>query len=82
MNSTKCCALVLENFEGYDNIIYFINYNIAKQNFDVLCEKYKNYEEFEKEETECSWFDADYNEYSTHVWLKESTLNIFSKVIF
>lgn len=83
MNSTTYWILKMRNFEGHDNIVYFTNYDIAKQNFDALCKKYKDYDEFsEKEGRVCSWFDADYNEYSTYVWLKESALNIFDKVIF
>lgn len=74
-------SIVLENYEGYDDVYYFDNYSVAKKTFENLCEKHKNYDEFEKVDNECSWFDSHYNEYSTFAQLRKSTINIFDKVI-
>lgn len=78
----KYWTLILENYEDENDIFYFENYDIAKQNFDVICKKHKNYEEFEKTDKECSWFDPEYNEFSTFVLLAEREINIYNEIIF
>lgn len=78
----KYWALILDNYECADDIFYFANYDIAKQNFDVICENYKNYKEFKKTDKRCSWFDPKYNEYSTFVSLTEREIDIYNEIIF
>lgn len=80
----KYWCLVLDNYMGEDEVFYFDNYGIALANFDVICKKYKNYDEFEKFDIDsCCWFDADYNEYSTYAYIEERELpQIFNEIIF
>ena len=80
----KYWSLRLCNYEGgEDEIIYFDNYDIAKKNFKALCKKGVDYDEFEADENSCSWFDPDYNEYSTYVTLDIRPLPMIHKdVIF
>ena len=83
MKEIKTWSLELDNFEGESYTLYFENYNIAKQNFDVICKKFKNYEEFEIiNGTTCTWFDSSYNEYSTYITLKESIIKFYDHIIF
>lgn len=74
-------SIILENYKGYDDVYYFDNYSVAEKTFKNLCEKYKNYDEFERTDDECSWFDPGYNEYSTFAKLEKSTIYIFDKVV-
>lgn len=79
----KYWALVMDNFEGQDDILYFKNYEIARENFEVICEKLsKNKEFFRWHDSYCEWFDPRYNEYSTYVFLCERELTIHDKIIF
>lgn len=75
-------AIVCENYKGNDVTYYFENYKIAKKNFDILCEKYQNKDEFILENNHCEWFDACYNEYSTFICLCQTTIHIFDEIIF
>jgi hypothetical protein len=80
----KYWAISLENFEGDVNeILYFKNYEIAKKNFDIICNFYKNYDEFEiRDNCWLSFFDANYNEYSTYVHLFEKEIIIHDEILF
>lgn len=72
-----------DNFKSQDDIFYFENYKIAKKNFEILCEKNKNQEEFERDENSASWFDSNYNEFSTYIDLTEIELPpIYNEIIF
>jgi hypothetical protein len=80
----KYWAIEVENFEDTDSIYYFENYEIAKDNFEILCLKNQNQEEFRRNgEYMASWFDSLYNEYSTHISLIKVELpHIHNKIIF
>lgn len=62
--------LHLDNFEGRDDTYFFTNESAARTTFNAIADAYSYCDEFEKQEDKCSWFDADYNEYSTYVWLE------------
>lgn len=81
---TKYWAITRENFKGEDDAFYFESFEIAKENFDTLCEKNKNQAEFERSGySNASWFDPDYNEYSTYIELVEiKRPAIYNKIIF
>lgn len=74
-------SIVLDNYQDSDDIYYFDNYSVAKKTFEKICEKYKDYDEFERTEDGCSWFDPAYNEYSTFTRLEKLTIHIFDKVL-
>jgi len=74
----------LDNYMGEDDTIYFKNYEIAKKNFDRLCELNKDMPEFKinlKENT-MSWFDHGYNEYSTRIYLFQGGPKFYDEIVF
>ncbi len=76
-------SLVFENFRGEDEVLYFIDYETAKANFDKIVELYREHEDFELEDTTtCSWFDSNYNEFYTVVSLIEQPPKVYRSVIF
>lgn len=78
-------CVVLKNFEGEDDVYYFSNCEIAIQNFLALVSKYLDYEEFslDIEEQVCSWFDSNYNEDSTQVYVAVRPMPpVFDEIIF
>lgn len=77
-------AIEVENFKDIDSTFYFENYEIAKDNFEILCLKNQNQEEFERNgEYMASWFDPSYNEYSTYISLTKVELPpIHNEIIF
>ena len=81
---TKYWAIVCVNLESDDDTFYFENYEIAKKNFDILCVKNKDKEKFEMtNENTASWFDSNYNEYSTYINLIKIKLpTIYNEIIF
>lgn len=80
----KYWAIEVENFEDINTTYYFENYEIAKDNFEILCLKNQNQEEFERnDEYMASWFDPSYNEFSTYISLIEIELPpIHNEIIF
>jgi len=82
----KYWTIVMENYEDLDHECYFESYEIAKKNLDKIIQTHKNntdIQEFEYDDTSCSWFDNNYNEYSTYVYLVEMYLpTVFNEVIF
>ena len=80
-------TIKLSNYMGEDDTIYFENYEIAKKNFDYLRDMNKDMSEFEVVETKhsganMSWFDPNYNEYSTYVDLYEGGPKIYNEIVF
>lgn len=76
-------AIIRDNFEGEDDILYFENYEIAKKNFEILCEKNKDQDEFYRSDNGAKWFDSCYNEYSTYINLVQTGLPIIhNEIIF
>lgn len=77
----------MENYEDLDHdTYYFESYEIAKENLDKIIQTYKDnsdIQEFEYDDTSCSWYDNNYNEYSTYINLVEMPLpTVFNEVIF
>lgn len=76
-------SLVLENFRGVSEDLYFADYETAKANFDKIVELHRGYEEFKLDDTTtCSWFDPDYNHFSTVVSLEKRTPRVYTGIIF
>lgn len=76
-------AIIFDNFKGEDSAVYFKNYEIAKKNFEILCEKNKDQEEFKRSEDRAVWFDPCYNEYSTYITLEKDELpTVYNEIIF
>ena len=77
-------AIDCENLKGEDNTFYFENYEIAKKNFEILCGKNKDQDEFRKNDNDsASWFDSCYNEYSTYIDLIQvESPTIHNEIIF
>jgi hypothetical protein len=76
--------IVLENYMGEDDTIYFANYEIAQKNFDCLRDLNKDMPEFKinlREDT-MSWFDSNYNEYNTHAYLFPGGPKFYDEIIF
>ena len=76
--------IVLENYEGEDDTIYFENYEIAKKNFNRLWDLNKDMPEFaiDYNEDSMGWFDCQYNEYSTFVSLLQGGPKIYNEILF
>lgn len=74
-------ALVLDNFQGDCYTYYFENFESALASFEALCETYKTYDEYERKNYCVSWFDPDYNEYSTYVRLAQESIVIHNTPI-
>lgn len=82
-NVTYYWSLVLENFRGVSDVVYFIDYKTAKANFDKVVELHQGYKDFKLDDTTiCSWFDSNYNEFYTVVSLKEMTPKVHTVIIF
>ena len=63
------------NYMGQTFIeLYYKGIN-AKKRFRDLCKEGKKYEEFEQDGNACTYFNADYNEYSTFITLEEVPLS-------
>ena len=76
-------CIVLNNFEGKDDKIFFENYYIARENYLNLIENHRDCDEFQAaEKNKCSWFDPYYNEWSTFVTLEKQPLPLYNEVIF
>jgi hypothetical protein len=72
--------IVLENYMGEDDTIYFKNYEIAKKNFDYLWKLNKDMPEFKinlKENT-MSWLDYDY----TRIYLFQGGPKFYDEIVF
>jgi hypothetical protein len=76
MNMKKYWTLIFANYRGNDDRYYFANYEVAKKSFDMLAEAHKDDEEFSVEDDWMTWFDPNYNEYSTYVDLVEEPIYI------
>jgi len=76
--------IVLANYQGEDDTIYFENYEIAKKNFNRLWDLNKDMSEFRinSGESIMSWYDCSYNEYGTSVYLRQGAPKIYNKIIF
>jgi hypothetical protein len=76
--------IVLENYMGEDDTIYFANYEIAQKNFNYLRDLNKDMPEFKvnlREDT-MTWFDNNYNEYNTHVYLFQGGPKFYNEIVF
>lgn len=83
MKVTWYWSLALENFRGEDKVLYFIDYETAKANFNKIVELYRGHEDFKLDDTTtCSWFDSDYNEFYTVVSLMELCPRVHRGIIF
>lgn len=83
MKKEKYWAIVCQNFHGDDDIYYFTSYEVAKQNFDRIVEKYQDEDEFECNDNSCTWFDDSYNEFDTFINLLEKPMpKIYNNIIF
>lgn len=79
----KYWAIEAENFEGFSEVFYFENYEIARANFERLFERYKEYDEFYAEDDDyCEWFDPTYNEYKTTIYLTQARVLVRNEIIF
>ena len=76
--------IILENYKDGNDIIYFENYEIAKKNFNYLWDANKNMPEFaiNRDENSMSWYDNQYNEYSTFVYLVQGGPKIWNEIVF
>ena len=75
-------CIVLNNFEGRDDKLFFENYDIARKNYLTLANKYKDFTDFEiLRENKCCWFDG-YSEWSTFVTLEKQPLPLYNEIIF
>ena len=79
-------TIVMENYECMNRTYYFESYKIAKENLDKIIQTYKDntdIQEFKYDDTSCSCYDNNYNEYSTYVFLVEMPLPpVLNGVIF
>lgn len=80
-------CLVFENFEGDFGIYYFNSIEIAKANLKAIFEKVKNNDDISEieydEDDWLSYFDANYNDENTYIYLfKKNLPPIYDKVIF
>ena len=75
-------SIILNNYKGYtgETVYYFDNYSVARETFEKLCEKYKDYE-LRRFDDRCCWLDLRYNYASSFAKLKKSTIQIFDKVV-
>lgn len=67
--------ITLDNYCGECAFELYYKSNNAKKRFQELCQEGKQYGEFEQNETECSYFNPSYNEYSTFITLEECPLS-------
>lgn len=75
----KIWEITYRNYQG-DYFSEYYHYEInAKQTFFQLYKENKDQQEFEgrSENWEFSYFDPNYNEYSTFISLKEKTMDEF-----
>lgn len=76
-------VIVCDNFHGEDEVYYFKSYEVAKKNFDKIFQENKDKEDFVCNDDECSWFDPNYNEYETNVYITEKKApTIHEDIIF
>lgn len=66
----KGWSVILHNYEGREDAYHFSNEKSARETFNAIADAHRKYDEYEREEDRCSWFDADCNEYSTYVWIE------------
>ena len=67
--------ITLENYCGENDIELYHKSTNAKQRFCELCKEGKGYSEYERNNASCSYFNPNYNEYSTFITLEECTLS-------
>lgn len=70
-------VLNLENYQGEYTFELFHHKENAERRYNELLEENKNQSEFERYENVhvFSFFDPNYNEYSTYITLTESTMD-------
>ena len=67
--------ITLDNYCGENSIELYHNEENARKRFKELQEEGENYEEFEDDEFEISFFNPNYNEYSTFINFEECELD-------
>lgn len=72
----KYWCLVFENYHDEDYIEYFDSEENCKKAFEEICEFCRNHLEFERcrDIDWCSWFDPNWNEFSTSVHVSELSM--------
>lgn len=73
----KVWVLTLENYEGENFTEFFHHEENAKKRFLQLLEENQEQEEFQTDYDDWvfSYFDSNYNEYSTVIALEETTMD-------
>lgn len=74
----KVWVITLENYEGGNFFTEFFHHEEnAKKRFLQLLEENHNQQEFQSDSNDWvfSYFDSNYNEYSTVIALEETTMN-------
>ena len=65
-------CLIFDNYHEDYHTEYFDTKENATAAFEEICEACKNHEEFARyDDDSCHWFDPTWNEYSTHVYLRQ-----------
>ena len=70
----KIYKIALDNYCGESGMELYHKSINAKKRFRELCREGKEYDEYVENSTSCSYFNADYNEYSTYITLEELEL--------
>lgn len=72
--NTKVYTINLNNYHGDIYEEHYLNADKALHRFKELWEEGKTHTEFESDENSFSFFDDNYNEYSTIISLYDSTI--------
>lgn len=70
----KYWCLVFGNYHDEDYTEYFDSEENCKKAFEEICEFCKNHKEFERNSYMCSWYDSNWNEFSTVVEMCELSM--------
>ena len=65
----KVYLLVMENYEDETEIKVYSTEEKAKKALEKIKNKYKNYDEFHATKNGCSWFNPEWNAFSTSVYI-------------
>lgn len=66
--------LMKENYEGDFEAEVFETEEKAQKELREIKRENRNQDEYEEGDDWCSWFNADYNSYSTHVYIREEKI--------
>lgn len=76
--NTVIYQIILDNYQGESSLELYRTYEHAKKRFEELFQEGTRKEEFDydnEESNSFSFFDPHYNEYSTYIIFKETTLD-------